>query len=100
MLRGLPAPRLTLQDVAPAAIVMAMGFGLGRHLIALYFQYSNFSGAYGAAGAIVVLLLWIYFSSQMYFFCVALSRTWAETRGTLVKERGRAPDAIRSPSLP
>lgn len=85
MLRGLPAPRLTLRDVAPSAIVMAATFGLGRHLIALYFQYSNFSAAYGAAGAIVVLLLWIYFSSQMYFFCVALSRVWAEERGSLAQ---------------
>lgn len=71
---------------------MATAFGLGRHFIALYLQYSNFSAAYGAAGAIVVVLLWIYFSSQMYFFCVALSRSWAETRGSLASRKERAPD--------
>lgn len=82
-LRALPAPRLRLKDVALGASVVSFGFGVGRHLVSLYLQYSNFSAGFGAAGAVVVLLLWSYFSSSLFFFGVELSRAYAQRLGSL-----------------
>lgn len=82
-LRALPAPRLRLKDVALGASVVSFGFGVGRHLVSLYFQYSNFSAGYGAAGAVVALLLWSHFSASLFFFGVELSRAYAQRLGSL-----------------
>ncbi|MCO5295408.1 MAG: YihY/virulence factor BrkB family protein [Fimbriimonadaceae bacterium] len=85
-LRALPAPALRFKDVALGASVVSFGFGVGRHLVSLYFQYSNFSAAYGAAGAVVALLLWTYFSASLFFFGVELSRAYAYRHGSLREE--------------
>jgi membrane protein len=84
--KQLPANRLQWSDVWPGAFVTALGFGLSKLLLAMYFAFANVSAAYGSAGALVVLLLWIYYTSQIFFFGVELTYTYAHTRGSLVGE--------------
>ncbi|MCC7229364.1 MAG: YihY/virulence factor BrkB family protein, partial [Fimbriimonadaceae bacterium] len=43
-------------------------------LLSLYFTYSGVAAAYGSAGALVVILLWIYYSSQLFFYGVEVTR--------------------------
>jgi membrane protein len=88
-LKQLPPNRLQWRDVWPGAFVTALGFGISKLLLALYFSYANVSAAYGSAGALVVILLWIYYSSQIFFFGVELTYTYAHTRGSLVGEERR-----------
>lgn len=84
--KQLPRNRLQWSDVWPGAFVTALGFGVSKLLLSFYFAYANVSAAYGSAGALVVILLWIYYSSQIFFFGVELTYTYAHTRGSLVGE--------------
>lgn len=85
-LKQLPREKLQWSDVLPGAFATALGFGVSKLLLSFYFAYANVSAAYGSAGALVVILLWIYYSSQIYFFGVELTYTYAHTRGSLVGE--------------
>ena len=63
-----------------AAITAAL-FTAGKFLIGLYLGKSGISGRYGAAGSLVVFLIWIYYSAQILFLGAEFTRVWAETRG-------------------
>ncbi len=75
--RFLPDARMRFKDVAGGAIFTAALFMLGRYLIALYMQYSAPASAYGAAGSIIVLLLWIYYSSAILYFGAEFTKVYA-----------------------
>ncbi len=63
-----PREKIAWGDVWIGAGVTAMLFTIGKSLIGLYLGKSSFSSAYGAAGSLVVLLLWIYYSAQIFLF--------------------------------
>jgi membrane protein len=81
--RQLPANRMTWRDVWPGACVTAVGITLSKFLLALYFSFANVSAAYGSAGALVVILLWLYYTSQIFFFGVELTYTYSHEFGSL-----------------
>jgi membrane protein len=61
-----PREPLAWGDVWIGAVVTALLFTIGKYLIGIYLGKSSFSSAYGAAGSLVVLLLWIYYSAQIF----------------------------------
>lgn len=70
-----------LPDAAPAwkfigagSLVTALLFTLGKTLIAIYLGYSSFSSAFGAAGSLVVFLVWVYYSSAILLFGAELTQ--------------------------
>jgi membrane protein len=63
----LPDIKLKIGDVWIGAIVTSFLFILGKALIGLYIGTSSFASTYGAAGSLVILLLWIYYSAQIFF---------------------------------
>ena len=65
---------------------------LGKFLIGLYIGKSNPGEAYGAAGSLIVLLLWIYYSALIVLFGAEFTETWAEGRGEGVQPE---PGAVR-----
>jgi membrane protein len=71
----------------------AVLFTLGKWLIGLYLGKSAVGSAYGAAGSLVVLLVWIYYSSQILFFGAELTHAIAERRGE-GKGRGQSPSEL------
>lgn len=75
--RVLPDARMRFWDVAGGAIFTAALFMLGRYLIALYMQYSAPASAYGAAGALIVLLLWVYYSAAILYFGAEFTKVYA-----------------------
>lgn len=79
----LPRKKIAWRDVVFAAGITALFFGIGKYLLSLYFAFASVSAAYGAAGALVVILLWIYYSSQILFFGVELSNAYAYSMGSL-----------------
>ena len=54
------------RDVAIGALATTFLFDGGKYLIALYVGQSNVTSSYGAAGALIVLLLWIYYTAQIF----------------------------------
>ncbi|MDX2066558.1 MAG: YihY/virulence factor BrkB family protein [Fimbriimonadaceae bacterium] len=64
------------RDVWPSAILTAIGVWLCRNLAGRYFELIPVTRAYGSAGALIVLLLWIYYSAQVFFFGLELLRAW------------------------
>ena len=75
--RFLPDARMLFRDVAGGALFTAALFMLGRYLIALYMQFSAPASAYGAAGAIIVLLLWVYYSAAILYFGAEFTKVYA-----------------------
>jgi membrane protein len=70
-----PNESITWSDVWIGAVITALLFTVGKFLIGIYLGRSAFNSAYGAAGSLVVLLLWIYYSAQIFllgaeFTCV------------------------------
>jgi len=65
------------RDVALGAVVTALLFTLGKHLIGLYLGNSAVASSYGAAGSVVALMLWIYYSAQIFFFGALVTRQYA-----------------------
>jgi YihY family inner membrane protein len=74
MFRFLPDARLAWRDVLPGALITAILFMPGRQLMATYLALTAPGSAYGAAGSLVVLLLWIYGSALILLFGATLTR--------------------------
>jgi membrane protein len=64
----LPATKIAWKDVLVGALITAALFTVGKALITLYVARSNISSSYGAAGSVVVLITWIYYSAQIFFY--------------------------------
>jgi membrane protein len=78
----LPDVKLRLRDVWVGALVTAGLFSVGKFLIGLYLGTSGVSTAYGAAGSVVVLLIWVYYSSQVVLLGAEFTKAYVERFGT------------------
>lgn len=76
MFRLLPAKRPPWSQVWFGAIVTTLLFLAGKMLIGLYLGQAAVGSAYGAAGSLVVLLVWIYYSTQILLFGAELTQAW------------------------
>ena len=76
----LPATHVRWRDVWFASGFTALLFLLGRWLLGAYLAESALGSAYGAAGSLVVFLLWVYYTAQIFFFGAALCRAIRDTR--------------------
>ena len=77
----LPDAELTWRDVLVGAVVTAVLFNLGKFLIGLYLAYSAMASSYGAAGALIIVLLWIYYSAQIFLLGAEFTKVYASRRG-------------------
>jgi len=78
----LPATRIAWGDVVVGSILTAILFMGGKVLIGLYLGHGDFSTSYGAAGSIVALITWIYYSAQIFFFGALFTHEYATTLGS------------------
>lgn len=78
----LPDRRLHWKDVAVGAFATAFLFTIGKTLIGLYIGSSTVASSYGAAGALVIVLLWIYYSSQIFLLGAEFTKVWASYHGS------------------
>jgi len=76
--RFLPDLRLRWRDVTTGAFVTAILFTIGQQLIGLYLGQSSVSSSYGAAGSVMILLLWVYYSCQILLFGAEFTRVYAQ----------------------
>jgi membrane protein len=88
----LPDAEFSWRDVWMGATATALLFTVGKWLLGLYLGYQSAASAYGAAGSLVVLLIWIYYSAQIFFFGAEFTQVYARRAG-----EGVAPDAKAQP---
>ncbi len=74
----IPEVPVRWRDVRVGAVFTAMLFDLGKYLIGLYLGKASVGSAYGAAGSLVVLLVWVYYSSQIFFFGAEFTKVYAD----------------------
>ena len=82
-----PATKIRLSDVVPAGVLTAMMVLGSRYIIQMYVRFSSTSEVYGAAGSLVVLLIWIYIISMILFFGASFSHAWSITFGSRTPEK-------------
>jgi membrane protein len=75
--RFLPDAEISWREVWVGSVVTALLFEVGKFLIGLYLGKSSVASAYGAAGSLVVILLWVYYSSQILFFGAEFTQVYA-----------------------
>lgn len=81
--RFLPDIRVAWRDVWLGAVFTSILFTLGKFALGLYIGKFAASSTYGAAGSLVVLLLWVYWSAQILFFGAEFTQVYARTEGSL-----------------
>ncbi|NJC26189.1 YihY/virulence factor BrkB family protein [Neolewinella antarctica] len=81
MFRYLPDAKARWRDIWVGALFTSILFGLGRILIGFYIGNSDFSSTYGAAGALITLLVWTYYNSQILFLGAEFTFIWAARSG-------------------
>ena len=79
--RFLPDVRLHWRDVTTGAFVTAVLFTIGQQLIGLYLGQSSVTSTYGAAGSLMILLLWVYYSCQIVLLGAEFTRVYAQRTG-------------------
>jgi membrane protein len=73
----LPSQRPAWHDVWLGAFITAVLFSIGKYLIGLYIGKSAVASDFGAAGTVVVVIVWVYYSSQIFFFGAEFTRAYA-----------------------
>ncbi len=81
LFRVLPDVVLSWRDVAMGAFVTALLFALGQRLIGLYLGQTALASPFGAAGTVAVILVWVYYASQIILLGAVFTRVYAEWRG-------------------
>lgn len=93
--RVLPDARIRWRDVWVGATATALLFVIGKTLIGIYLGRSDPGQAFGAAGSLALLLVWIYYSSMIVLFGAEFTQTWADRRGSGIEPEPGAVRAVR-----
>ncbi len=83
----LPDAKVQWRDVWAGAFLTALLFTSGKFAIGLYLGRGSVGSAYGAAGSLVVLLLWIYYSAQILFFGAEFTKAYAKHFGSKISPK-------------
>jgi membrane protein len=78
----LPDAMIKWKDVIVGAMVTALLFMIGKFAITFYIGSSDVGGSYGAAGSLVILLLWVYYSSVILYFGAEFTKAYAAQYGS------------------
>jgi membrane protein len=78
----LPTARIAWRDVWLGSLVTAVLFSVGKFLIGLYIGRSAVASSYGAAGTLVVVIVWVYYSAQIFFYGAEFTREYARRSGS------------------
>jgi len=93
--KTLPDAPLSWRDGWIGAVFTAGLFSLGKYAIGLYLGNSAVASSFGAAGSLIALLLWVYYSAQIFFLGAEFTRHYALWFGSLRHERLRAEEMAR-----
>ena len=95
----LPDRRLAWRDVGVGAAVTAALFTIGKFLIGLYLGTTDLASSYGAAGAFILVLVWVYYSAQIFLLGAEFTKVYA-LGPARSEELGEEPPSTQHPSCP
>ncbi|MCG5056997.1 MAG: YihY/virulence factor BrkB family protein [Limnoraphis sp. WC205] len=93
--RVLPDVKIAWKDVGVGAAMTAVLFIIGKSVISLYLGQSSIASAYGAAGSFVVLLMWIFYSTQIFLFGAEFTQVWSRRYGSQIRPNKNATSTLR-----
>lgn len=93
MFRYIPDQTVPWRDVAAGSFATALLFTFGKTLIGLYLGKASVGSTYGAAGSLMVITVWVYYSAQIFFFGAEFTHVWAQMRA----EREKSAEAVAEP---
>ncbi len=85
LFKVLPDAKIKWRDVWVGAAITTVLFGAGKYLIGFYLGNSTFNSAYGAAGSLVIILVWVYYSTVIFLFGAELTSVYAEESGSRIE---------------
>lgn len=91
LFKYVPDAVIAWSDVWVGAAFTAVLFTGGKFLLGLYLGRASFASAYGAAGSLVVVLVWIYYSAQILFLGAEVTQVYARTRGSRIRSLTEQP---------
>lgn len=91
----LPDVQISWRDVWIGATVTAVLFTIGRYLIGLYLTRSSVTSAYGAAGSLIIILLWVYYSAQIILLGAEFTQVYARKMGSQILPAKNAVRIVR-----
>ncbi len=100
--RYVPKQRLPWRDLWIGSLVTAVLFTAGKYAIGIYLGKASVGSSYGAAGSLIALLVWIYYSAQLFLFGAEFTHVYARERGSLKDtgpEKAGPPEPLESPRL-
>ena len=92
--RFVPAIKLPFRYVWPGAVATALFFTLGKTLIGLYLGKASVGSPYGAAGSVIVVIVWVYYSAQLFYFGAEFTHAYATRRHPPTKTSARTKSHI------
>lgn len=81
----LPDARTKWKDILPGALTSGILFMIGKFAISFYIGKSNVGSTYGAAGSLVVLLLWVYYSAMILYLGAEFAKAWSAHKGSSIQ---------------
>lgn len=79
----MPEARVAWRDVWAGSVLTGVLFAAGKHLFGFYLSHAGVTTVFGAAGSLVVILLWVYYSSVIFFFGAEVTHAYAHEVGSL-----------------
>ena len=99
LFKYLPDIKIEWRDVIFGAFATSVLFSLGKWLIGIYLGKASFGSTYGAAGSLVILLVWIYYSAQIFFFGAEFTQVYASSHGSNPIEAAQPKKAEPTPEI-
>lgn len=81
----LPDAKTKWKDIWPGALASGILFMIGKFAISFYIGRSNVGSTYGAAGSLVILLLWVYYSAMILYLGAEFAKAWSSHKGTSIQ---------------
>lgn len=85
LFKVLPDAKIKWRDVWVGAVITTALFTIGKYVIGFYLGNSSFNSAYGAAGSVVIILVWVYYSTTIFLFGAELTSVYAEEFGSKIR---------------
>jgi membrane protein len=94
----MPRARIEWRDVWVGAVATALLFTIGKFLIGLYLGKSNIGSSFGAFGSLVIVMVWVYYSAQIFLFGAEFTWVYAHKRGSRREESAHKEGIASSPA--